>query len=158
MSTASYGFDDSCAELSAVHAVSLNYRDLIIPKGQYPFGQKDGIVPASDGAGTVEAVGKGVKRFQKGDKVLTLFNQDHIAGPLDPDSLQTGLGGLIDGALRQYGAFGEHGLVHMPSNLTFLEGSALPCAAVTAWNALYGIKSRELMAGDWVLTQGTGGV
>lgn len=115
-------------------------------------------MPASDGAGVVEAVGSGVSRFQKGDKVLTLFNQGHLGGSLDGHSVATGVGGTIDGSLRQFGAYNEQGLVHMPSNLDFLEGSTLPCAALTAWNGLYGLESRALKPGDWVLTQGTGGV
>lgn len=139
-----------------VHGSSLNYRDLIIPKGMYPFGQVDGVVPASDGAGVVEKVGKNVKRFKEGDKVITLFNQGHIAGSLDETSIMGGVGGVVDGCLRQYGAYDEQGLVHMPSNLNFMEASTLTCAGLTAWNALYGLKT--LMPGDWVLTQGTGGV
>ena len=115
-------------------------------------------MPASDGAGTVEAVGKQVSKFQKGDKVQTLFNQGHLAGAIDDQAMASGVGGSVDGGLRQYGAYNELGLVHMPSNLNFLEGSTLTCAAVTAWNALYGIKDRGLMPGDWILTQGTGGV
>jgi len=161
-----------------VHAASLNYRDLIIPKGKYPFPMKDNIVPGSDGAGTVESVGKNVTRFKPGgttqlfnptkspipllttplDKVVTLFNQAHIAGSLDAQALGTGLGGAIDGTLREYGVFSEQGLVHAPSNLSMLEASTLSCAALTAWNALYGLESRALKPGDTVLTQGTGGV
>lgn len=122
----------------------------------YPFAQVDGVVPASDGAGVVEKVGKNVKRFKEGDKVITLFNQGHIAGSVDEISVMSGVGGAVDGCLRQYGAYDEQGLVHMPSNLNFLEASTLTCAGLTAWNALYGLKG--LMPGDWVLTQGTGGV
>jgi len=144
--------------LVKIHGASLNYRDLIIPKGQYPFGVKDGVVPGSDGAGTVEAVGSRVTRFKPGDKVVTLFNQGHLAGSLTPRDLATGLGGVMDGTLREYAAFDEQGLVAMPSNLNFLEGSTLSCAALTAWNALYGLESRALKPGDTVLTQGTGGV
>ncbi|KAL5113969.1 hypothetical protein ACEQ8H_008151 [Pleosporales sp. CAS-2024a] len=144
--------------LVKVHAASLNYRDLIIPMGKYPFPMKDNIVPGSDGAGTVEAVGKHVTRFQPGDKVVTLFNQGHIAGSLDHKSLATGLGGALDGTLREHAVFDEAGLVAMPSNLNFLEGSTLSCAALTAWNALYGLESRALKPGHTVLTQGTGGV
>jgi NADPH:quinone reductase-like Zn-dependent oxidoreductase len=144
--------------LQSVHAASLNYRDLIIPKGKYPFPMKDNIVPGSDGAGTVEAVGKHVTRFQPGDKVVTLFNQGHIAGSLDAKSLSTGLGGALDGTLREYGVFDEAGLVHAPKNLDMLESSTLSCAALTAWNALYGLESRALKPGQIVLTQGTGGV
>jgi len=144
--------------LVKIHAASLNYRDLIIPKGQYPFPMGKNVVPGSDGAGTVEAVGARVTRFKVGDKVATLFNQGHIGGSLDQKSVATGLGGVLDGTLRQYGAFDEQGLVLMPSNLNFLEASTLSCAALTAWNGLYGLESRALKPGDVVLTQGTGGV
>lgn len=126
--------------------------------GFYPFALSENVVPASDGAGTVEAVGSGVHRFKKGDKVLTLFNQGHLGGSLDGHSVATGVGGVLDGSLRQYGAYDEQGLVHMPSNLDFLQGSTLPCAALTAWNGLYGLESRAMKPGDYVLTQGTGGV
>ena len=97
-------------------------------------------------------------RFQNGDRVLTLFNQTHIAGPVKRTDLNSGLGGGIDGTLRQYGAFEESGLVKMPTTLDFKQGSTLPCAAVTAWNALYGLEGKALKPGDTVLTQGTGGV
>jgi len=138
------------------HAASLNYRDLIIPKGQYPFPEKDGVVPCSDGAGEVVAVGPKVTRFKVGAKVVTLFNQGHIGGSLDAQTVATGLGGVLDGTLRQYGAFPESGLVHMPPSLSYPQASTLSCAGVTAWNALYGLK--PLTPGDVVLTQGTGGV
>ncbi|KAI4854457.1 NAD(P)-binding protein [Aureobasidium sp. EXF-8845] len=144
--------------LRLVHAASLNYRDLVIPKGQYPFGFRQGVVPGSDGAGIVEVVGKGVTRFKKGDKVVTLFNQTHIAGSMKADTHASGLGAQVDGCLRQYGKFDQQGLVLMPSNLNFLEASTLSCAGLTAWNALYGLEGRSLKPGDWVLTQGTGGV
>lgn len=119
---------------------------------------KDGIVPGSDGAGTVEDVGSRVSLFKKGDKVLTLFNQGHQAGSLNPSTMASGLGGALDGTLRQHAVFEETGLVSMPSNLNFREGSTLTCAALTAWNALYGLESRSLKPGHTVLTQGTGGV
>jgi NADPH:quinone reductase-like Zn-dependent oxidoreductase len=90
--------------------------------------------------------------------VVTLFNQGHLAGSLDHKSLSTGLGGAIDGTLREYAVFDESGLVSMPTNLNFLEASTLSCAALTAWNALYGLESRALKPGQTVLTQGTGGV
>ncbi|KUJ16218.1 NAD(P)-binding protein [Mollisia scopiformis] len=138
------------------HAASLNYRDLMITEGVYPFAQRDGIVPASDGAGEVVAIGPKVTRFEIGAKVVTLFNQGHFGGSLDTKTAKTGIGGMLDGTLRQYGTFLESGLVPMPPSLTYLEASTLSCAAVTAWNALYGLK--PLLPGDVVLTQGTGGV
>lgn len=126
--------------------------------GSYPFAQKDGVVPGSDGAGTVVSVGKKVVRFKEGDKVLTLFNQQHLGGSLNTKTITSGVGGVIDGTLRQYGSYNENGLVSMPESLSFEEGATLPCAGVTAWNALTGIKSQALKSGDTVLTQGTGGV
>lgn len=89
---------------------------------------------------------------------MTLFNQGHQAASLDYASLGTGLGGATDGTLRDYAALDETGLVAMPSNLDFFEASTLSCAALTAWNALYGLETRALKSGDFVLTQGTGGV
>ena len=70
----------------------------------------------------------------------------------------TSLGGAVDGTLCQYGALDEQGLVKMPESLDFRQGSTLPCAAVTAWNALYGVEGKSLKPGDTILTQGTGGV
>ena len=97
-------------------------------------------------------------RFKKGDAVLTLFNQSHLAGPITVSDTATGLGGALDGPLRQYGAFDENGLVKSPTTLDFQQGSTLSCAALTAWNGLYGVEGKKLMPGDTVLTQGTGGV
>ncbi|KAH8738173.1 hypothetical protein BGZ61DRAFT_526168 [Ilyonectria robusta] len=144
--------------LVKIQGASLNYRDLIIAMGQYPGGVSPNVVPGSDGAGTVLAIGKNVKRFKVGDKVITLFNQGHIGGSLDALSAKTGLGGSINGTLRSAAAFDEQGLVRMPSNLSFTEASTLTCAGLTAWNALFGLADKKLMAGQWVLTQGTGGV
>ncbi|ROW15607.1 hypothetical protein VPNG_02201 [Cytospora leucostoma] len=142
--------------LVKIKGVSLNYRDLIIPKGQYPFPAQLPIAACSDGAGEVLEVGSRVTRFQPGDKVLTLFNQGHQFGPVDLHAAGTGLGGVLDGTLRQYGVFNENGLSHAPKNLNALESATLVCAGLTAWNALYGLK--PLQPGQWVLVQGTGGV
>jgi NADPH:quinone reductase-like Zn-dependent oxidoreductase len=101
-------------------------------------------------------VGSKVTRFQKGDKVVTLFNQGHLAGSLNQKTILTSLGGMVDGTLRQYGIFSEEGLVEMPKSLCWLEASTLSCAGLISWNALYGLK--PLMPGQVVLTQGTGGV
>jgi len=142
--------------LVKLHAASLNYRDLIIARGQYKSSPSPTMIPGSDGAGEVIAVGSKVSRFRPGDKVLTLFSQLHLGGPPTPANAASGLGGYFDGVLRSYGAFPEHGLVTMPSSLGYEEGATLPCAALTAWNALYGL--RTLLPGETVLTQGTGGV
>ncbi|KAJ5580648.1 hypothetical protein VI817_009680 [Penicillium citrinum] len=142
--------------LVKLHAASLNYRDLIIPKGKYPFPCAFPVIPASDGAGEVVEVGSKVTEFKKGDQVATLFNQGHQYGAVDIPASHTGLGGALDGTLREYGVFGEKGLVKAAKNLSPVENSTLTCAALTSWNALYGLK--PLKPGQVVLVQGTGGV
>jgi len=131
---------------------------LTLSQGGYPFPQRDGVVPASDAAGEIVAVGSKVKLWKTGDKVLTLFNQGHLAGAVDQISLGGGVGGVVDGGLQQYGVFNEYGVVRQPSNLNDVESASLTCAGLTAWNALYGVEGKKLMPGQWVLTQGTGGV
>src|SRR2546421_24939 len=85
-----------------------------------------------------------------GCRVATLFNQLHTGGLLTPQAKASGVGGVVDGALREYGVYAEQGLVHIPQNLSMVEASTLSCAALTAWNALYGLEGRSLKAGMWV--------
>ncbi|OCL12873.1 putative quinone oxidoreductase [Glonium stellatum] len=138
------------------HAASLNYRDLMIAKGTYYWPLKEGIVPVSDFAGEVLCIGSKVTRFQKGQRVAGCVHQTHIAGSLSKEDAMNAVGSLVDGALRKYGVYNEHGLVKIPENLSYREGATLPCAALTAWNSLYGAK--PLLPGNTVLTLGSGGV
>ncbi|RDW85291.1 alcohol dehydrogenase-7 [Coleophoma cylindrospora] len=137
---------------------SLNFRDLIIPLGQYNLPVQDGVVLGSDGAGIVASVGPKVTRFKPGDGVMTLFAQGFISGELDPSMFGSVLGATADGCLQDYGAFNEQGLVAMPQTLDFQQASTLSCAAVTAWNGLHGFEGKGLKPGQTVLVQGTGGV
>ncbi|KAL1977348.1 hypothetical protein VTN31DRAFT_207 [Thermomyces dupontii] len=123
-----------------LRGASLNYRDLMIPKGFYPFPINIPVVAGSDGAGEVIAVGSKVTRWKPGDRVVTLFNQTHYYQPVDAATVNTGIGGALDGTLRQYAVFNENGLVRAPSNLDYVEASTLTCAGLTAWNALFGLK------------------
>ncbi|KAK3346382.1 hypothetical protein B0T25DRAFT_278173 [Lasiosphaeria hispida] len=142
--------------LVKLYGASLNYRDLIIPKGLYPFPSDLPVVAGSDGAGSVLVVGSKVTAWKQGDSVVTLFNQGHQFGPISVATSKSGLGGALDGTLRQYGVFNENGLVRAPANLSHVEAATLTCAALTSWNALYGLK--PLKPGETVLVQGTGGV
>ncbi|RDW58629.1 alcohol dehydrogenase-3 [Coleophoma cylindrospora] len=139
------------------HYASLNYRDVQMTTGKNISNVKDNVVPGSDGAGIVIAIGSAVTRFKAGDKVLTVFANVFGSPTLD-DFLNLPLGGAQDGTFRQYGVFNEERLVTMPASLTFQEASCLTCAGVTAWNALYGLPCYSIKPGDVVLTQGTGGV
>lgn len=104
------------------------------------------------------AVGNKVTRFKRGERVCTVFCQQHLAGPATLETLATDIGGTIDGTLRQYAIFPEYGLTHAPAKLTPVESSTLSCAPLTAWNSLFGLQSKAVRPGDIVLTQGTGGV
>ncbi|KAJ3526050.1 hypothetical protein NM688_g8310 [Phlebia brevispora] len=142
--------------LVKIHAVSLNFRDLMIATGQYLGGSHENLVPCSDGAGEVVAVGEDVKKWRVGDRVSANFAVDHIAGETNPQIQQTALGGTIDGTLTEYQLFPDYSLVRIPDHLSYEEAATLPCAALTAWNALHG--PVPVKAGDYVLVQGTGGV
>ncbi|KAF5598139.1 hypothetical protein FPANT_3903 [Fusarium pseudoanthophilum] len=142
--------------LVRIKAVSLNWRDGIVAIGTYPFPGPDALVPGSDGAGIVEAVGDGVTEWKVGDRVVANFTQEHIAGRLTREVGLTQLGGEAQGLLGEYFIFPKTGVVKIPDYLSFEEASCLPCAALTAWNALYGLT--PLRPGQTVLLQGTGGV
>lgn len=141
-----------------IEAVSLNYRDIAMPLGLYPAAKVNNVVPTSDGAGVILAVGTKVKDFKVGDKVCNTFFRDFENGFVSYEAKQSSLGGLNDGPLRKHAVFAESALVHAPPSLTSRENSTLTCAALTAWNALFGLEGRTLQPGQSVLTQGTGGV
>ncbi|KAH9829403.1 NAD-P-binding protein [Rhodofomes roseus] len=141
--------------LVKVHAVSLQFRDLIVARSQY-LGQKDNAIPGSDLAGEILAVGADIKGWAVGDKVSANFATDHIQGSVTDEIKRTGLGGPIDGVLTEYKILPAHSLVKIPDGWSYIEASTLPCAAVTAYNALLG--TNPLKAGDSVLVLGTGGV
>ena len=137
-------------------AASLNYRDLMVVKGQYNPKLKRPMVPLSDGAGIVEEIGPDVTRFQKGDRVVGCFMQKWIEGPMTREKSGSALGGAINGVLQEYKLFSEEGLLPVPPSLSDEEAAALPCAGVTAWHALF--EHTPPVPGSSVLIQGTGGV
>jgi NADPH:quinone reductase-like Zn-dependent oxidoreductase len=136
--------------------VSLNYRDLLTVEGQYNPNQPLPLVPCSDGAGEVVAVGEGVTRFQEGDRACAIFAQEWLAGRPTHERLRSTLGGPLSGTLSERIVLNQNGLVKTPDYLSDLEASTLACAGLTAWSALstYG----DVSAGDTVLILGTGGV
>lgn len=142
--------------LIKLRAASLNYRDLMVVQGRYNPKQPLPLVPLSDGVGEVVAVGDGVTRVQVGDRVSSIFFQKWLAGKPTKAALRSTLGGVADGVLAEFIVLHEDGVLPVPEHLTDEEAATLPCAAVTAWNAL--ITGGNLKAGDTVLVQGTGGV
>ena len=139
-----------------VRAVSLNYRDLMMVKGVYNPKLQTPRIPCSDGAGTVSAIGDGVHTVQVGDRVAGIFMQNWLDGEPSAARYKGALGGDIDGMLAEQVVLPETGVVPLPRNLSFEESATLPCAGVTAWNAL--TRASATRSGDAVLIQGTGGV
>jgi NADPH:quinone reductase-like Zn-dependent oxidoreductase len=143
--------------LVRMHAASLNYRDLMVASGVYARGSAPpNLVPLSDGAGEVVEIGADVTRVKTGDRVAGMFMQSWQGGEISPEDAPSSMGGAIDGVLSEYKLFDQHGLVHLPKHLSYEEGATLPCAGVTAWNALFA--GKPLIAGQSVLVLGTGGV
>jgi NADPH:quinone reductase-like Zn-dependent oxidoreductase len=139
-----------------VKACSLNFRDLGIVRGTYRMPVRDNLIPLSDGAGEIIEIGPGVMRVKVGDRVAGCFFQRWPGGEAPPDAHASALGGGIDGMLAEYAVLEEDGIVKIPEHLSLEEGSTLPCAGVTAWNAM--MEHAKLIGGQTVLLQGTGGV
>ncbi|NLT67917.1 MAG: NAD(P)-dependent alcohol dehydrogenase [Acidobacteria bacterium] len=142
--------------LVKMHAWSLNYRDLMTVTGSYNPRLKIPQVPLSDGAGEVVAVGQEVKRFKPGDRVANTFFERWTSGTQTDEHARTALGAGRDGVLAEYVALHQDGLVTIPEHLDYVEAATLPCAALTAWNAV--VIQGKVKPGDSVLTLGTGGV
>jgi NADPH:quinone reductase-like Zn-dependent oxidoreductase len=142
--------------LVKVHAVSLNYRDLLMVRGHYNPKMSLPRIPCSDGAGEVVELGEDVKTVAVGQRVAGIFMQNWLDGAPTAERSRGALGGDIDGMLAEYVVLPASGVVAIPEHLSYAEGATLPCAGVTAWNALVNVG--QVKPGDVVVTQGTGGV
>jgi NADPH:quinone reductase-like Zn-dependent oxidoreductase len=142
--------------LVKVHAVSLNYRDLLMVRGHYNPKMALPRIPCSDGAGEVVEVGEGVTSTSPGQRVAGIFMQHWLEGPPTAESSRGALGGDLDGMLAEYVVLPQGGVVSIPGHLSYSEAATLPCAGVTAWNALE--NAAQVKPGDVVMIQGTGGV
>ena len=136
-----------------MRAASLNYRDLI----NINQGVTQELIPFSDGAGIVEEVGKAVTRFKKGDRVVGLFFPLWQGGDIDAQKFSVARGGVpTDGMLSEYVCGHEDSFLKFPESLSYEEASTLPCAGLTAWNAVF-VKG-NLKPGETIVIMGTGGV
>jgi len=142
--------------LVRMQAVSLNYRDNAIVEGSYPLPVIFPLVPGSDLAGEVVAVGSNVTRFKLGDKIVSLYKQKWLSGVPTPEANGASLGSTLPGVLAEYVLFPEAGALSYPDYLTPSQASTLPIAAVTAWVALFA--HGQLRPKETVLVQGSGGV
>src|SRR3981081_736714 len=139
-----------------VHAVSVNYRDLMIARGDYPISTDKPLIAIADGAGEVIAVGAQVIRFRIGDRVAATYFTDWLDGAPTAENTARGPGASVDGMLAEEVVMHEDALVAVPPHLDFAEAATLTCAGVTAWHALF-VEGR-VKPGNSVLLLGTGGV
>lgn len=140
--------------LVKVKASSLNFHDFAVVSGLIPAAE--GRIPMSDGAGEVVAVGEGVTNFAVGDSVISLFFPSWERGEPDLNKLIGVPGDHVDGFAAELVAAPATAFTKAPAGYSAAEAATLPCAALTAWRAL--ITEARIKPGDWVLTQGTGGV
>lgn len=140
----------------AMKAVAPNFRDLMMIEGNYNPRQPLPLIPFSDGAGEVVEVGVGVENLKVGARVVPCFAQGWHSGEPSREKFKRSLGGPVDGAIAEYMVVDAADAVEFPEYLSFEEAATLPCAALTAWNAL--AESGSVRAGDVVVCQGTGGV
>ncbi|AFV90823.1 Alcohol dehydrogenase zinc-binding domain-containing protein [Acidipropionibacterium acidipropionici ATCC 4875] len=142
--------------LVRVRSVALNYRDIAIPLGRYVWDARPGLIPCSDAAGEIVETGDGVDSFEPGDRVVSCFHSRWFGGRPPANLMLDTYGSGKDGWLTQYAVVSQDAVVKIGDELSFGEASTLPCAGVTAWNALSG--PSPIRPGDTVLTQGSGGV
>jgi NADPH:quinone reductase-like Zn-dependent oxidoreductase len=141
--------------LVRMEAASLNFRDHMLVNGDLYRGVPLPIVPVSDGAGTVQEVGKAVTRFRPGDLVTTFYKSRWIAGAMRPEWEGAEIGGPEPGVMRELACFDQYSLARAPAHLSAVQAATLPIAALTAWQAL---ELAHITAGQTVLLLGTGGV
>jgi NADPH:quinone reductase-like Zn-dependent oxidoreductase len=139
-----------------VGAASLNHRDLMVVSGRFPDPPKLPLVLLSDCAGEVIEIGRNVTRLKIGDRVVPTSLPSWVSGPFVPGVIATSLGSGVNGVLSKYFDGDQRGFVLVPEGLSLEEAATLPCAALTAWNALF--EQGNLKPGQTVLVQGSGGV
>lgn len=143
--------------LVKVGAVSLNFRDKAIVDGIYePHLVPKPLIPVSDAAGVVVAVGAGVTRFKVGDRVNSHLYSRWLDGAPAPDEPAYCLGMPLPGGLAEFMIIHQDSAVRAPAGMSDEEASTLPIAALTAWYSLMDVG--QLQPGQTVLVQGTGGV
>ncbi|MBV8657438.1 MAG: NAD(P)-dependent alcohol dehydrogenase [Burkholderiales bacterium] len=142
--------------LVRIRATSLNRRDLMILNNTYPVPTAKDVIPLCDGAGEVVAIGPAVTRASIGDRVTASYFAHWVEGRRTRSATFAQYGVSLNGMLAEYAVIEEDSLVHVPAYLAWEEAATLACAGVTAWSALNG--ARPVLAGETVLTLGSGGV
>ena len=139
-----------------MRAASLNFRDHLLYTGRYPIANDGPVVPLSDGAGEVTCVGPGLTTIAVGDRVTATTITNWLDGTFEAQMRGKAIGFTVPGWLTEEIVLPETSLVKIPESMSYDAAATLPCAGVTAWNAV--IETARIGPGDSVLVQGTGGV
>ncbi|PPQ74723.1 hypothetical protein CVT24_003919 [Panaeolus cyanescens] len=124
--------------LIKVHAVSLQYRDLLVVSGKYGLAKiPSNLIPCSDMAGEILALGSSasassnpLNKWKVGDRVCANFTPDHLHGDATPEIMASAFGANVDGVLTEYKVVPVHSLVEIPDHLSYEEASTLPYVPV----------------------------
>ena len=138
-----------------VRAVSLNYREIMILRGRYPLPVEPEPIPCCDGAGDIVETGRDVRTVRVGDRVVSSVFPRWSGGPFRLDHADQ-IGGSLDGSLAEFMTVDADAVAVIPRHLSYEQAAALPCAGLTAWNALTG--DGRLLPGSTVLSMGSGSV
>lgn len=136
------------------HATSLNFHDYLVACGGIPVSTDR--IPMSDGSGEIIALGEGVRNWNIGDKVMSLFFPNWIAGPATYQKMKAISGETVDGYISETSCISAEAITRIPKDFSYAEAATLPCAALTAWRGL--VTEGQMKAGDTVLIEGTGGM
>ena len=137
----------------ALRAAAVNRRDVVLRTGIAPSPLP--VIPGSDGAGVVHALGDGVSGLTEGDEVIILPSLAWGGGEAAPERGFRILGGPDDGTYAERIAIPAANVFPKPRSYTWEEAAALPLAGLTAWRAL--ISRAALKPGETVLVVGIGG-
>jgi NADPH2:quinone reductase len=118
-----------------IHAAGVNPYDTYMRAGTYAVKPSLPYVPGSDGAGTVEAVGQGVKKVKPGDRVYTART--------------------ITGAYAEFALALEEQVHLLPANIDFKQGAGIWVPYGTAYHALF--HAANAHARETVLVHGASG-
>lgn len=137
-----------------IYASSLNFHDYAVVSGMIRC--PDGVIPMSDGAGVVTAIGAGVREYAVGDAVVSCFFPHWQSGRVQAAKCTGIPGDHVDGFAREWVTASASAFTHAPAGYSHAQAATLTCAGLTAWRAL--VVEGRARAGETVLIQGSGGV
>lgn len=142
--------------LVKVSAAGLNYRDLMVLRGDYGTDLPEDRIPLSDGVGVIEAVGADVTGLNVGMRVMAPHFATWLDGAYSFGVFGKDLGVTANGWLAEKIILPANAAIVVPDNVSDSSAATFSVVGSTVWHAM--IAFGEAKPGDLVLAQGTGGV